>query len=188
MSHKYKVTLWTILPILLLLAAVVVIRIGNHTEPLSPKEILAKKQWTQEELAFALARNFKHQAGREGRNEVLEHLKNQLNAFSPDDQEKIKFMAITQTIDDSIRQYRALKSDEKSKLVEALLQRAEKNNEKIARLNSAQRQEIRNRFTSKAGQSTSRAVQNAMINKLTPEERHDFAPIEKMWLSTIEKL
>ncbi len=188
MSHKYKVTLWTVLPVLILLAVICTVKMCNHAEPLSPQEILAKQDWNQDELAFALARNFKHQAGREGRREVLEHLQQQMQKFSAEDQDNIKIKAITQAIDDSIQQYRALKPEEKSKLVEALQRRAEKNCENVNKMNSQQRRQMRDGMNSKVAQAAARAMQNAMVNKLSPDERRDFVPIEKLWLNTIERL
>lgn len=188
MPHKYKVAFWALLPLLLLVTALVVIRSRNRIEPMSPSAILKKDTWTKEELAFALARNFKHQSGKEGRKEVLQHLQKQLQKFPSQDQENIKVMAISQAIDDSIAQYRALKPDEKVKMVDALQKRAEKNSKNIDAMNSAQRQQLKSKMGSSEGQAATGALHNATYNKLTSEERRAFAPIEKIWLKTIEKL
>ncbi|MBN2642855.1 MAG: hypothetical protein JXR78_14475 [Victivallales bacterium] len=188
MSHKYKVTFWALVPVLLLTGIIVIVRMNNEPEPLTNREIMSKKDWTKDELAFTLARSFKHQSGRQARREVLEHLHKQMQRFSESEQEKIKAEAISQATEDSIRQYRALKQDEKAKLLAAIKKRAEKNYQSLNKMSSSEREKVRQRINSGDGATAVKAVQKAMLNKLTPEERRDFAPIERMWINTLERL
>lgn len=188
MSHKIKVATLSLIPVILIVTTLLFIRSNNRPEPMTTAEVLAKKQWTKQELAFTLARNFKPQADKRGRKQIITHLSKQLQKLKPKDRDAVKIMAIRQAITDSIKQYRALKPDSRSKMVSALTRRAERNYKNVAKMDSQQRHQIRQQLNSELGRSASAAIHETMYTKLSPDERRDFAPIEKIWIKTIEKL
>jgi len=188
MRFRHKTALLAVLPVLAIIALIAVIKLRNAPEPLTQEEVLKKQDWTADELAYTLARNFKPQAGDRDRKAIMEHLNRQLKKLPDAEQQQIKITAIRQAIDDTIRQYRALSPEARAQLVSKMQERAEKNLNNVNKMSAEQKAEINQRLSSPEGQAYSQELNNAMYNKLTPEERRDFNPIANLWLKTIKSL
>lgn len=188
MKQRLKIILFTVIPTILVLIAVIIVKSKNRPEPLSPSEILAKSTWNKDELAFALARNFKHQADKDGRQEILKHLQEQLRKLPPAEQDNIKHQAFVQAIDDTIKQFRAMPPDMQVKMIDSMKKRADRTHKQVTGMNRDQKEKLRSDMNSKLGQTAHSEMNKAFFNKLTPDERKAFDPIQRQWVMTIEEL
>ncbi len=188
MSQKIKITLFSIIPAVVLVAILIIVKMNSNPEPLNKNEILAKKDWTQKELVYSLARNFKPQSTRRDRRQIFNHLHKQLKKYPKPVQEQIKLQAVEQAIDDSIKQYRTMKPDMRRKMVDAMKKRADKNYEAVSKMDSKQKAKMRNQVNDAASKGYTKAVDSAYQNKLTAEERRDLVPVVKKWKATMEQL
>jgi len=188
MHFRTKTALMAMIPVAIIIGIIVVIKSTNEPEPLTQEEILKKQKWTPREISYALARNFKPQAGDRDRRAILEHLDQQIRKYPEAEQHQIKVEAIQQAVDDTIKQYRTLSAESRAQLVSKMQERAEKNYDHISHMNSEEKAKISSQLNTPEGKAFSGALNNAMYNKLTPTERRDFNPIAKLWLDSIKKL
>ena len=63
-------------------------------EPMTPQEILEKKEWKPAELSRSIGHVFSPQTNRRERDKVLEHLRAQLKKYPEDQQRKIRVDAL----------------------------------------------------------------------------------------------
>lgn len=188
MNYRLKTALLAAIPVILIAIALMMMKNRNQVEPLSKKEILNKQTWTPDQLAYSLGRTFKPQSGDGDRRQILEHLQKQMQKFPAAEQQKIKIQAIRQAIDDTLTQYRAMKQESRQKLLDAIRKKADKNSENVRKMNQEQRSRLRDQLNSQDGQSMTREVNEAAFNRMTPEERRDFTPIQETWLRTLRSL
>lgn len=188
MHFRKKTALLAIIPVIAIIGIIIVVKYNNEPEPLTQEEILKKQDWKPNEISYTLARNFKPQAGDRDRHAILEHLNRQIQKYPEAQQQQIKVQAIRQAIDDTIKQYRTLSAESRAQLVTTMQQRAEKNYNSISKMSSGQRANAVNQMASPEAKAFTGELNNAMYNKLSPEERRDFNPIAKLWLDAIKKL
>lgn len=153
-------------------------------EPLTAEEILAKEEWSREELIDTLARAFAPQSNRGSRREVLDHLRRQLRKYPEDEQKAIRIRALTGAMGETLRQIRAMPDDERDKMFAAIREQAEKwHREAMTGKGREMLNTIRN---SAEGQAFNVEATRIIHSELTPEERRKFAPITEIWIKTLE--
>ena len=170
------------IPVLVLLACVFM---RMEPEPLSPEEILAKKQWNDQELTQALARSMSLTMTSHHKKKVQRHLGSQLKKRSPEVQEQIRCQAVAETVTTSLKQLRQMPEDDRKKMIDSMHKKAEKN---FALLVSSakERQKVAEQMKTKEMQSFTNAVNKVVFSEFTPAERVQFAPITKIWIKTMK--
>jgi hypothetical protein len=171
-----------------LVAGLLIFCFMTEMEPLTPQEMLDKKQWTRNELVDGLARSLSPQAHRGQRRKVMAHLKKHMKQFTPDKRKQIRIEAMRRAINNSLDQLRAVKPEARKKMIKVIQQRAEKNYKRVKKLNRTDKERIKKRINSEEGQAVIAEMNRIMTSRLSADERRDFAPITKIWLNTLDKL
>ena len=154
-------------------------------EALSPDEILAKKEWNDQELTTALARSMSLTTTGQQRKQIQRHLSSQLKKRSPEVREEIRCRAIAGTVTTSLKQLRQMPAEDRNKMIAAMQKKAEKNFNTLVS-SSKERQKLAEQLKTKEMQSFTNAVNKAIFSEFTPAERVQFAPITKIWMKTMK--
>ena len=154
-------------------------------EALSPDEILAKKEWNDQELTTALARSMSLTTTGQQRKQIQRHLSSQLKKRSPEVREEIRGRAIAGTVTTSLKQLRQMPAEDRNKMIAAMPKKAEKNFNTLVS-SSKERQKLAEQLKTKEMQSFTNAVNKAIFSEFTPAERVQFAPITKIWIKTMK--
>ena len=170
------------IPVLVILA---IFFFNLKPEALSPDEILAKKEWNDQELTTALARSMSLTTTGQQRKEIQRHLSRQLKKRPPGVREEIRCRAIAGTVTTSLKQLRRMPAEDRSKMIAALQKKAEKNFTTLVS-SSKERQKLAEQLKTKEMQSFTNAVNKAIFSEFTPAERVQFAPITKIWIKTMK--
>lgn len=185
---RWRACRWPLLVLLLAVVAVVAIRAGAVREPLTSKDILAKRSWSEAELTRALGRVFAPQSNRQDRAEVLQHLRGELHRYSVAEQEQIRMRAMAFSASESLRQFRTMPAPDRQVFLEALQVRAERSFAQVRQLPAQDRAAIRKRLESEGGQELSREINRILHREFTDVERREFAPITKIWVQTLQEV
>ena len=154
-------------------------------EVLSPDEILAKKEWSDQELTSALANSMSLTATGQQRKEIQRHLSRQLKKRPPEVREDIRCKAIAGTVTASLKQLRKMPAGDRNKMIAAMQKKAEKNFSTLVS-SSKERQKVAEQLKTREMQSFTAAVNKVIFSEFTPAERVQFAPITKIWIKTMK--
>ncbi|MBS1369203.1 MAG: hypothetical protein HPZ91_04510 [Lentisphaeria bacterium] len=183
-AERWKTLLWPAVIGIPVIAVLVWMLVGLSPEPLTSEEILAKENWSEEELTDTLARAFAPQSNRGARREVLSHLRRQLRKYPEDKQKEIRIKALTGAMGETLRQIRAMPEEERDKMYAAIQKQAEKwHREAQSRQGKEMLEKIR---TSEEGQALNTEVSRIIHSEFTPDERRKFAPITDVWIKTLK--
>ncbi len=188
MSAKTRNVLIPCVIILPIIAGLLIFCFMTDMEPLTPQEMLEKKQWNRDELVDGLARTLSPQAHRGQRQKVMSHLKKHMQKFSPDERKQIRVEAMRRAMHISLDQLRAVKPETRKKMIEVIQKRAEKNYKRVEKMSQADKERVKQRLNSEEGQAVIAEMNRIMTSRLSADERRDFAPITKIWLNTLNKL
>ena len=181
---------WLIIPlctVLPLIAVFMFVLLNTRSEVLSPDEIMAKKEWSDEELKNALARSMSPAVAGQRKKEIIKHLGEQLKKRSPEEQEKIRIGAVVASVTASLEQVRKMPEQKRNKMLDTMSKRAEKNYSVILS-NSKKRREFEEQLKSKEMEAFSNEVNRVIFSELTPAERVQFAPVTKIWIKTMKSM
>ena len=172
------------LPLIIFFICVI---LNTNSEALSPDEIMAKQKWSDEELKNALARSMSPAVAGQRKKEIVRHLSAQLKKRSPEDQEKIRIGAVVASVTASLDQVRKMPENERSKMLNTISARAEKNYAVIHK-NAQKRKEFEQQLKSKEMEAFTNEVNRVIFSELTPNERVQFAPVTKIWIKTMKSM
>ena len=181
---------WLIIPlctVLPLIAVFMFVLLNTRSEVLSPDEIMAKKEWSDEELKNALARSMSPAVAGQRKKEIIKHLGEQLKKRSPEEQEKIRIGAVVASVTASLEQVRKMPEQKRNKMLDTISKRAEKNYSVIIS-SSKKRREFEEQLKSKEMEAFSNEVNRVIFSELTPAERVQFAPVTKIWIKTMKSM
>ena len=120
---------WLLRPLVVvipLIALCLFVVLRTDSEALSPDEIIAKKNWTDDELKIALARSMSPTMTGQRKKEVVRHLSAQLKKRPPEEREKIRVAAVAASVTASLDQVRKMPESERDRMLNTLQKRAER--------------------------------------------------------------
>ena len=184
---RYRRILLPALAVLPLIAGLLFIAINTDAEVLSPDEIMAKKEWSDDELKDALARSMSPAMAGQRKKEILNHLGAQLKKRSAEDQEKIRVGAVVASVTASLKQVRKMPEQERDKMINTINRRAERNYAAI-HSSAKKRKEFEEKLKTKEMDAFSKEVNRVIFSELTPKERVQFAPVTKIWMKSMKSM
>ena len=171
-------------PVILLLVAVLC---TAEPEALSPEEIIAKKEWSDDELKIALARSMSPTMTGQRKKEVVRHLSAQLKKRPPEEREKIRVAAVAASVTASLDQVRKMPEPERDRMLNTLQKRAERSYAQI-HTDSKERKKFEAQLKTPEMEAFSKEVNRVIFSELTPAERVKFAPVTKIWIKTMKSM
>lgn len=187
-SAKIKHILIPLAIFLPLLVALVIISLFTTREPLSPKDILAKKEWKPAELRDCLSRTMQLKTDREQRREVTKHLRDQIAKLPKEEQTQIRTAALKDAMEKSLEQLRVLPKEERTNIIDKMKTQATRNYQRISNMSQSEKDKIRERHSSSESKAVANEMNKIFAAKMTPEERNDFWPIVETWLKTMREI
>lgn len=186
--RKRRIPALLIVVPLCLVALLIVAATRVEREPISSREILAKEEWEREELVAALARATATPRHRGTRREVLAHLREQLERFPEPERQAIVRDSVRQSVAETHRQWQAMPTAAREKLLETLIEQTRKNRKTLADLPASRRQAIKERLDSAVGREWRQTMQQEALSRFSSEDRQRLAPLVKEWIQTLESL
>ena len=179
---------WLFPAIAVLIIALLSIVIFNSSgEALSPDEIIAKENWSDQELQSALARSISPSMTGERRREVMRHLDKQLKKLPRDRSDRIRQQAVVSAVNSSLQQLRKMPDNDRTQIIDSMRRKAEQNYKRLH--NSEQeRRKMQQRLRNKDAEAFTREVNRVIFSEFTPEERVQFAPVTKVWIKTLNEM
>ena len=172
------------IPVLLALAVII---LNTESEALSPNEIMAKENWTEDELKNALAHTMSPAMAGQRKDEIISHLNNQLKKFPSARRDAIRRDAVVGAVNASLQQLRKMPPAERQNMINTIQQKAEAG---YASLKNRRKTEevIASHLKSDNVEEFTQEVNRVIFSELTPEERVQFAPITKLWIKTMKTM
>ncbi len=160
--------------------------ISGKREPLTPNQILEKKDWTKDELADAITRLELQRNAHKGKasKEVYAHLRDKMEKLPEKDRDEVIVKTISGSISKGLELIRAMEPDKRKSLMAEMKKEAERNRKTSESLTREEKKELKSQMKD----VYMKAVDNTMVNLATPEERKEMAPIVKEWVATLENL
>ncbi|MDD2480327.1 MAG: hypothetical protein PHS31_10610 [Victivallaceae bacterium] len=187
-SAKIKHILIPVAIFLPLLATLAIISLATTREPLSPKDILAKKEWKPAELRDCLSRTMQLKTDREQRREVTKHLRDEIAKLPKTEQTQIRTAALKDAMEKSLEQLRVLPEEERANIIDKMKTQATRNYERIGNMSQSEKDKIRERHSSAEAKAATNEMNKIFTAKMTPEERNEFWPIVEIWLKTMREI
>ena len=133
-------------------------------EPLSPDEILAKKQWNDQELTQALARSMSLTMTGQNKKQIQRHLSQELKKRPLDVRERIRCQAVAETVTTSLKQLRQMPAEDRNKMIQSMQKKAEK------KLRQADRAPTAYKFTKRERKADNdkATLVNTLFNAILP--------------------
>ena len=181
---------WLLRPLVVvipLIALCLFIVLRTDSEALSPDEIIAKKNWTDDELKIALARSMSPTMTGQRKKEVVRHLSAQLKKRPPEEREKIRVAAVAASVTASLDQVRKMPEPERDRMLNTLRKRAERSYAQI-HTDSKERKKFEAQLKTPEMEAFSKEVNRVIFSELTPAERVKFAPVTKIWIKTMKSM
>ena len=181
---------WLLRPLVVvipLIALCLFIVLRTDSEALSPDEIIAKKNWTDDELKIALARSMSPTMTGQRKKEVVRHLSAQLKKRPPEEREKIRVAAVAASVTASLDQVRKMPEPERDRMLNTLQKRAERSYAQI-HSDSKERKKFEAQLKTPEMEAFSKEVNRVIFSELTPAERVKFAPVTKIWIKTMKSM
>ena len=181
---------WLLRPLVVvipLIALCLFIVLRTDSEALSPDEIIAKKNWTDDELKIALARSMSPTMTGQRKKEVVRHLSAQLKKRPPEEREKIRVAAVAASVTASLDQVRKMPEPERDRMLNTLQKRAERSYAQI-HTDSKERKKFEAQLKTPEMEAFSKEVNRVIFSELTPAERVKFAPVTKIWIKTMKSM
>ncbi len=182
---KILIPLAILVPIILIL---VIVSFFVDREPMTPKEILDKKEWSEKDLTRTLSRTMQLQTDREFRREVTHHLNSQLHKLPPERQSEIRVAAVSDAMNKSLQQLRTLRPAERENLMQRMHNQVDRHYDRVKGMSSEQRKKMRAESESAESKAIVNEANRIVIIQMTPEERRDFNPIIEKWLKTMREI
>ena len=167
--RKLRLPLLAGLTLLAILGAVALL---VRREPLTADQILAKRQWTAEELSDSLGRAFAPQ----------------IQKYPAQEQARIRAEAMRRAMNEYIRQLRTLPPEERRKMIDGINRGARKSFEAVSHLSDEQKKRIKSQMDSPEGEAVREEANRIMSSVLTADERRDLAPAMRYWINTVREL
>lgn len=154
-------------------------------EPLSPEDILAKKEWDRKELTGTLARSITPAMTGQYRKQVMSHLSAQLKKYPPSEREKIRCDAVVAAVTIALDQLRKMPEKERVSILKTMEKRARRTYVTLQN-NAQKRKQFEKQLKSSEMAAFTREVNRVIISELTPAEKVSFAPVTKLWIKTLK--
>ncbi len=186
-QKRYGKLVWPLvigLPILIILAMIVC---RTEVEALSPDEIMAKENWSEEELKNALAHSMSPAMAGQRKEEIINHLDSQLKKFPAAQRDEIRRGAVVAAVSTSLQQIRKMPPSERRGMINTIQQKAEAGYASV-RNRPNTKQVIASHLKSDNVEAFTQEVNRVIFSELTPEERVQFAPITKLWIKTMKNM
>lgn len=167
------------------IAVLVWLLVSTRPEAMSPKMILEKQEWTEQELTETLARAFTPQNHQRTRRRVLAHLRKQLAVYPREKQREILVRSMTVAMGETLRQIRAMPPAEQERMYQTIEKQAKKWAEESRR--GAGREMVGHIRSTEEGRAFNQEAARIIQSELTPEERRRFAPITMLWIETMRQ-
>ncbi|MBR7140090.1 MAG: hypothetical protein IKD44_11155 [Lentisphaeria bacterium] len=171
-------------PVILIFA---VILCTAEPEALSPEEIIAKKEWSRQELTTALARSMAPAMTGQQRKEVMRHLSKELRKYPKPEREAIRRDAVVATVTISLDQLRKMPAEERKSVVETMEKRAIRTYTTL-QSDPKKRKAFEKELKSSEMEAFTREVNRVIFSELTPDEKVKFAPVTKLWIKTMKSV
>lgn len=165
----------------------VIVLCTAEPEPLSPGDILAKKEWDRDELTRALARSMAPAMTTQDRKKVMKHLSAQLKKLPRGEREGIRRAAVVATVTISLDQLRKMPSEERQSIIKTMERRARYTYLAVQQ-DPKKRRAFEKQLQSAEMEAFAKEVNRVIVSELTPAERVQFAPVSKMWIRTIKSV
>lgn len=179
---------WLFPAIAILIIVILSIIIFNSSgEALSPDEIIAKENWSDQELQSALARSISPSMTSERRREVMHHLDKQLKKLPRDRRDQIRQQAVVSAVNTSLHQLRKMPANDRARIVDSMRQKAEQNYKRLHN-SDQERRKMKQRLQNKDAEAFTREVNRVIFSEFTPEERVQFAPVTRVWIKTLNEM
>ena len=156
-------------------------------EALSPEDILAKKEWSKEELTRALARSMAPVMTGQKRKEIMAHLSDQLKKLPKNEREEIRRAAVVATVTVSLDQLRKMPTEERGSVLKTMERRAQRTYVTLQN-DTKKRKEFEKQLKSTEMEAFSKEVNRVIFSELTPDERLRFAPVTQLWIKTMKSV
>lgn len=184
------------MPLICLAATVVLLGAGVFLsgflspENLTDEQVLAKTAWTEDELAASAAQRMQARRRGEARPEVMRHLQEQIQKLPAERQRAVRDQIVTATVEAGLREYRLLAAEKQKDVVQRLAEQARRRQAEIAKgqvrpLPGADAAAGPDQNERK--EAAARAMRQ-ILDRLTPQERTDLAPVVKEWVKMAETL
>ena len=160
--------------------------ISGKKEPLTPRQILAKKDWTKDELADTIIRVEMQRNAQKGKvsKEVYAHLRDKMGKLSDKDRDEVIVKTISGSISKGLELIRSMDPEKRKSLMDEMKKEAANNRKTSESLSREEKKALK----SQVKDVYMKAVDSTMVNLATPEERKEMAPIVKEWVATLENL
>lgn len=158
-------------------------------ESLTDDQILLKTEWTEENIVDVATQRIVSKSHHQGNPEVYRYVTEQIKKLPQQKQEEVRQKIMQKTVDHGIREYRLLSEHKQKDMVDKLCRQAARHRqqfEKNGSANSSSKDKNLERLKENKEQA-SELIREAM-DKLTPEERKDLAPLAKEWVKIAEQL
>lgn len=186
-STRFRWLLRPLVVVIPLIALCLFVVLRTESEVLSPDEIIAKKEWSDEELKNALARSMSPTMTGQRKKEVVRHLSAQLKKRPPEEREKIRVAAVAASVTASLDQVRKMPESERDRMLNTLQKRAERSYAQI-HTDSKERKKFEEQLKTPEMEAFSKEVNRVIFSELTPAERVKFAPVTKIWIKTMKSM
>ena len=186
-STRFRWLLRPLVVVIPLIALCLFVVLRTDAEVLSPDEIIAKKEWSDDELKIALARSMSPTMTGQRKKEVVRHLSAQLKKRSPEEREKIRVGAVVASVTASLDQVRKMPESERDRMLNTLQKRAERSYAQI-HTDSKARKKFEEQLKTPEMEAFSKEVNRVIFSELTPAERVKFAPVTKIWIKTMKSM
>jgi acyl-CoA reductase-like NAD-dependent aldehyde dehydrogenase len=191
-KSKSKLKLkYIVVPSCAILAVVILIGIINSLiveEAVTDKQIIEKDDWTEEELVNTLVRVNLRRKGAGHNPYVLRHLRKQVAKYPEKKRRNVVEKIVLKSIDELQDKWRDMTPDLKSKMVDSMRKEFAKSRKRLEKLEGEKLKKFKEKVANKETQKWARELNAKAINRLSPDNRKEMAPITKDWINTIESL
>jgi endo-1,4-beta-D-glucanase Y len=155
-------------------------------EPMTPQEILEKKEWKPAELSRSIGHVFSPQTSRRERDKVLEHLRTQLKKYPEDQQRKIRVDALRIAVNNGLAQMRALPPERRKQMIDKMQKDADRNYQAVLTRNGIDRQKLQKMKQSEEYQMFNQEVASVTLSELSTKERREYNGLIKSWVKIMQ--
>ena len=155
-------------------------------EPMTPQEILEKKEWKPAELSRSIGHVFSPQTNRRERDKVLEHLRVQLKKYPEDQQRQIRVEALRIAVNNGLAQMRALPPDRRKQMIDKMQQDADQNYQAILTRNGIDQNKLQKMKQSEEYQMFNQDVASVTLSELSTKERREYNGLIKSWVKLMQ--
>ncbi len=153
--------------------------LGIEPEPMTSYEILHKEKWAPKELARTMGHVFSPQSNRDRRDDVIQHLRLQLEKYGPEEQRNIRIEAMRSSVRAGLEQFRALPADRRAQMIEKMQRDADNNFQEAQRRSN---RDLGMMAGTAEGVALNDEVSRILYAELSSDERREFSGLIRKWV------